>query len=323
MIAPDRIRLLYWLCFAVTLTSFTICSVEAFIVYPIIVTRRNPPARCGPEGSAIREPSRLAPAPVSKTILTAKRLKSHKSGPDKSNSGLHSISVEQTGQTESERSISVEQTGRIEPEHSISIEQTAHMEPEHSYTITMTTPPEFFARADGDRSYRNGDYKAAVEEYRKLIGLGGARPDDYLSFADALYRAGELSNAIEQYKSVIALTQNSIDTKKDRQMPESDDDELQFELTRAFNNLGVALDASSRYDEAIDQENRAISRARNFAEAHYNLGCALEHAGKHSEAVLEFKEAAQYASTAEDAKESLSGDSACKDLLFDIVRIVP
>lgn len=64
-------------------------------------------------------------------------------------------------------------------------------------------------------------------------------------------------------------------------------------LTRARNNLGVALKRRGRIDEAIEQYKLAIERDPDFAEAHSNLGSAYYSIGRVEDAMREFEIAAK------------------------------
>jgi tetratricopeptide (TPR) repeat protein len=65
------------------------------------------------------------------------------------------------------------------------------------------------------------------------------------------------------------------------------------ELTRAVTatNLGEALSAEGRHDEAVAQYRRAIALKPDWAPAYYNLGSALSRGGRAGEAVTEFERA--------------------------------
>jgi len=65
------------------------------------------------------------------------------------------------------------------------------------------------------------------------------------------------------------------------------------DLARAVTaaNLGEALSADGRHDEAIAEYRRAIAIKPDWAPAHYNLGSALNRAGRPVDAVAEFERA--------------------------------
>lgn len=59
----------------------------------------------------------------------------------------------------------------------------------------------------------------------------------------------------------------------------------------AHSNLGIALDARGRHDEAMEHYARAVAIAPGYAKAHLNLGRALARAGRGPEAEAEYAEA--------------------------------
>ncbi|HUJ72261.1 MAG TPA: tetratricopeptide repeat protein [Verrucomicrobiae bacterium] len=63
------------------------------------------------------------------------------------------------------------------------------------------------------------------------------------------------------------------------------------EYGEPHNNLGVALDRLGRAPEAIGQYEQALRFNPDYAEAHYNLGSTLLEVGRFREAIEQFKEA--------------------------------
>ena len=64
---------------------------------------------------------------------------------------------------------------------------------------------------------------------------------------------------------------------------------LRPEYAPAINNLGTALRAAGRLDEAVAAYERALAAHPDFPEAHYNLANALNDAGRGREAVRHFE----------------------------------
>jgi tetratricopeptide (TPR) repeat protein len=56
---------------------------------------------------------------------------------------------------------------------------------------------------------------------------------------------------------------------------------------QVFDNLGIALELSGRYDEALRQFETAVRVDPTFADAHYNLATVLARAGSIDEAVAQ------------------------------------
>ena len=70
------------------------------------------------------------------------------------------------------------------------------------------------------------------------------------------------------------------------------------------NNLGDALAAAGRVDEAVVHFKEAVRLQPDYAEAYNNLGVALVSQGKLHEAVGQFNEALRYQSTYGDAQRN-------------------
>ena len=62
-------------------------------------------------------------------------------------------------------------------------------------------------------------------------------------------------------------------------------------FAEAHNNLGNALDRQEKYQEAIDHYTESLRIKPNFAKAHNNLGIALGRQGKNQEAITHYMEA--------------------------------
>jgi tetratricopeptide (TPR) repeat protein len=91
----------------------------------------------------------------------------------------------------------------------------------------------------------------------------------------ALGYATALRNA--DYRSAVAIWQDVVDKR-----PRS---------PAAQNNLGTALDALGRTNEAIEHYQQALQLYPDFAEAHNNLGLALAIVGKTAEAIEHYQQA--------------------------------
>ena len=60
---------------------------------------------------------------------------------------------------------------------------------------------------------------------------------------------------------------------------------------RPYNNIGVALAATGRIDEAIENYNKALSMNDDSSQTHNNLGSALAEAGKFDQAMVQIRKA--------------------------------
>ena len=80
----------------------------------------------------------------------------------------------------------------------------------------------------------------------------------------------------------------------------------------ALNNLGVALAAKGRFDEAIENYRKALQINPNFAEALNNLGIALAAKGRFDEAIENYRKALQINPNFSDALNNLGIALAAK-----------
>ena len=60
---------------------------------------------------------------------------------------------------------------------------------------------------------------------------------------------------------------------------------------RPYNNIGVALAATGKIDEAIENYNKALSMNNDSSQTHNNLGSALAEAGKYDQAMVQIQKA--------------------------------
>ncbi len=75
----------------------------------------------------------------------------------------------------------------------------------------------------------------------------------------------------------------------------------------SHDNIGMALQAAGRPQEAIGQFDRALRLNPDFAQAHYNLGLALESLGRTQEAVEHYEQAIRIQPDYGDAHNNLAG----------------
>src|ERR1035438_2716900 len=66
---------------------------------------------------------------------------------------------------------------------------------------------------------------------------------------------------------------------------------LQPDLLEAHNNLGIALKALKRYEEAISCYRKALAIKPDYVLAYYNLGVASQELNRQEEAVAYFQQA--------------------------------
>ncbi len=63
---------------------------------------------------------------------------------------------------------------------------------------------------------------------------------------------------------------------------------------KVYNNLGVALVAAGRHDEAVQAFKQAVRLRPEFAEARFNLAAEMRKAGRHEEAVANYESGLQF-----------------------------
>ena len=118
------------------------------------------------------------------------------------------------------------------------------------------------------------------------------------------HRAGRLNEAETRYRQILATDPNHADSLHMLGViaHQTGQSQLAISLIRraisgngavpAFhNNLGNALAAAQRWQEAEASYRRALAWKQDYAEAHYNLGSALRAQGKLEDAVTSYRQA--------------------------------
>jgi serine/threonine-protein kinase len=101
---------------------------------------------------------------------------------------------------------------------------------------------------------------------------------------DAIRNGGDPAESLRYYQAALAIRPDS---------------------AVAYGNLGVALAADGRLDDAIDQFRAGIQIDKDFIHGHYSLGLALRKQGRTSEAIAELKEASRLAPDFADGQYNL------------------
>jgi tetratricopeptide (TPR) repeat protein len=65
-------------------------------------------------------------------------------------------------------------------------------------------------------------------------------------------------------------------------------------------NLGWGLYSKGRFDEAVEQFEKALALSKDFLDAHYGLALAHKKAGRSKEAIAAFEQASAILAKAED-----------------------
>jgi tetratricopeptide (TPR) repeat protein len=126
----------------------------------------------------------------------------------------------------------------------------------------MATIPEALAIAI--QHHQGGHLQAAEQIYRKILAV---EPDH----ADALHLLGVIAGQVGNHAAAVQYISRAI--------------RLKGHAAAFHNNLGNALRAQGKLDEAVAAYRRALQLQPRDAEAHNNLGNALKDQGKLDEAV--------------------------------------
>lgn len=114
----------------------------------------------------------------------------------------------------------------------------------------------------GNRAYRRGDYRQAVERYREAVAKGGGTPRLQYNLGTALLRQGELAAARERLSDALAAQSAEL-------------------RARTFYNLGnaLALEPAGSKEEnlraAIESYRRSLLLDDSRADARWNLELAM------------------------------------------------
>ena len=128
---------------------------------------------------------------------------------------------------------------------------------------------ETFGRAI--QHQQSGRLREAEILYRQILAQQPAHADSLHMLGLIAYRAGRQDVAADMIQRAIALNCNS--------------------SAAAYSNLGGALRAQGRLDDAILAFRQAIALKRDFPEAHHNLGNSLRDKGDLESAIAAYREA--------------------------------
>jgi Ca-activated chloride channel family protein len=122
--------------------------------------------------------------------------------------------------------------------------------------MVAAQPVERSVRA-GNKSYREGDYQAAAEAYRKALSVDESHPVANHNLASALYRSNDLSGAEKHFEKAAT----------------SGEDRLQ--TARSWYAKGVALSRQGRTEESIEAYKQSLRIDPSNEWARENLVRAL------------------------------------------------
>jgi tetratricopeptide (TPR) repeat protein len=145
---------------------------------------------------------------------------------------------------------------------------------ERELTRQPTSDPLRYYRiflAQGEARLANGETERAGEAFAKLLALPGLpRSETLFEIANAYAGAGKSGEAAAYYRLVL------------------EEDPAHF---RSWNNLGLALKAEGRLQEAEEAIRESIAINPSYAPARGNLGNLRAQRGEWEEAIREFREA--------------------------------
>jgi len=113
-------------------------------------------------------------------------------------------------------------------------------------------------------------YDAAIESYRRAIGIRPDYVEAHNNLGIALKDRGDLDAAIESFRLACRIAPD---------------------FTEAFNNLGIALKDKGELSSAVGCFERALTIRPDYAEAFNNLGVTLKEIGNVEAALLAYAEA--------------------------------
>ncbi|MEY2409390.1 MAG: hypothetical protein QOF48_2060 [Verrucomicrobiota bacterium] len=169
------------------------------------------------------------------------------------------------------------------------------------------------AREPGDWTLREnfarflqeaGDFKAAEEQWRQLIGLMPRQERAYYGLAYALDARGRSAEAIQYFREALNRRPRSVEARNGLGLalashgdPKAAVGEFETALrekpdfAEARVNLGQTLAQQGRLDDAREQYAEALRGNSNNGAAHINLGKLLAGQGKNVEAAAQYREA--------------------------------
>jgi len=136
----------------------------------------------------------------------------------------------------------------------------------------------------GDTLLRQGNFDAAIENYRKALALGLNYAEAHCGMGYALQSQGKLDAAIECYRRAISFKPS---------------------FAGAHSNLGLALQTQGNLDAAVESFRKAVAFNPDFSDAHFNLGIAFKQQGNLNEAEASYRRALQIRPSDAEAHNNL------------------
>lgn len=114
-----------------------------------------------------------------------------------------------------------------------------------------------------------GDLDGAIAEYRLFLKRHPGDPDGHTNLGSALQQKGDLAGAIAEYRKAL---------------------ESQPENALTHYNLGTALSTKGQTDEALKEYRTAIQQNPNLIQAYFDLGTLLKDLDQQRDAIEAFRE---------------------------------
>lgn len=123
-----------------------------------------------------------------------------------------------------------------------------------------------------------GEYKAAISSFKKMLDLNSAIPEIYFNLAALYTQLNDTTQAIDYYKKTLQIKPNFI---------------------MAHFNLAAIYQAQAEYQNAILHYQQALAFQPNFVEALANLGAVFQLQGQNQTAKQCYQQALQYRNDAQ------------------------
>ena len=128
----------------------------------------------------------------------------------------------------------------------------------------------------GTEHYENGEYKEAVESFKKAIA---AKPEQFVAY----YSLGVSYEALNMFKDAMEAYKRAITLK-----PAA---EHQGREVLAYFNLGNIHAAAGQHKEAVEVYRQVLQRHPNLWMVHYNMGLSQAALGQQKDAINSFTKA--------------------------------
>ncbi len=159
-----------------------------------------------------------------------------------------------------------------------------------------------FLRA-GTANERTGDYQGARRSYLRGLELEPGNVDLLNALGWAFFQEGKSAEAIAVYEKVLALDPTHLKAHNNvalalAELGQVDKAALHFRKSlklepkaEIYSDLGFVLDRQGKYEEAVENYDKALALDPNCASAHFNLAVSLLRRDELDESAAHYKEA--------------------------------